>query len=289
MSSGIYQIKNIVNGKRYIGQAFDVRVRWNNHKSTLFRGVHSNTHLQNSYNKYGIDSFKFTVLEYVGCSDSIDDLKEKLKVREQYYMDKYDWDSLYNMCPSAGSPLGKKVSEETKLKLSKAHTGKRLTLEHRNKISLIHRGKKVSVSTRNKIAKSKKGKKRSPEVRAKISKSKKGKKVSRETKKKLSILKCGDKNPFYGKTHTEETKSKMSLAHKGKSHSEETKRKMSLDRKGAINKSSRIIVFKGETRTAAEWSCITGIKYRTLIGRLNSPHWSVERALTTKLDNGHNK
>ena len=39
---------------------------------------------------------------------------------------------------------GKKVSEETKKKISEAHKGKKLSEEHRKKMSEVHKGKKVS-------------------------------------------------------------------------------------------------------------------------------------------------
>lgn len=50
----------------------------------------------------------------------------------------------------------------------------------------------------------------------------------------------------------------------------------------ANNKTNnRIIEFKGESRTIAEWADITGIKKATIWARLQKG-WNVERALTTK-------
>ena len=46
---------------------------------------------------------------------------------------------------------------------------------------------------------------------------------------------------------------------------------------------NRLVSFYGETKTAAEWSRCLGIKYVTLIGRLNKPNWSIEQALTTPI------
>lgn len=69
MLSGIYAISNNITNKRYIGSSTNVSKRWNSHKSCLRRSVHSNPHLQNSWNKYGENNFTFIVLEEVdrGC------------------------------------------------------------------------------------------------------------------------------------------------------------------------------------------------------------------------------
>lgn len=46
---------------------------------------------------------------------------------------------------------------------------------------------------------------------------------------------------------------------------------------------TRFLTYKGERRPLPEWAEIVGIKYVTLLGRLNVLHWSVEKALTTKV------
>lgn len=61
---GIYEIKNIKNNKRYIGQSQDLYVRSCKHFSNLNNGVHPNKHLQASWNKYGSDNFVINILEY---------------------------------------------------------------------------------------------------------------------------------------------------------------------------------------------------------------------------------
>lgn len=47
---------------------------------------------------------------------------------------------------------------------------------------------------------------------------------------------------------------------------------------------TRYITFNGERKTLTEWSIKTGIKLTTLITRLDSYGWAVDRALTTKPD-----
>lgn len=63
MESGIYIIRNTINNKVYIGKSVLIKSRLYHHKSALKGKRHKNTHLQKSYNKYGVDSFIFEVLE----------------------------------------------------------------------------------------------------------------------------------------------------------------------------------------------------------------------------------
>lgn len=63
----IYQIKNTLNNKVYIGQTNNIKRRWDQHKSDLKRGVHDNPYLQKLYNKYGLDIFEFGILHEEDC------------------------------------------------------------------------------------------------------------------------------------------------------------------------------------------------------------------------------
>ena len=67
---GIYKIINSINDRVYIGSASCFRERWAAHKHSLLNGKHSNTFLQNDYNKckeeVGNDNFlEFHVVEVV--------------------------------------------------------------------------------------------------------------------------------------------------------------------------------------------------------------------------------
>jgi hypothetical protein len=47
-------------------------------------------------------------------------------------------------------------------------------------------------------------------------------------------------------------------------------------------RSNRLITFNEETHNLSEWADILGIKYGTLLDRLNKLHWSIEDAFTRK-------
>ena len=63
--SGIYAIKNCVNGKLYIGSTKNFEKRYKHHLYNLSNNIHCNNKLQRSYIKYGAFNFKFQILEIV--------------------------------------------------------------------------------------------------------------------------------------------------------------------------------------------------------------------------------
>jgi len=60
---GIYLIRNIRNGKVYIGSSLHMKNRWRDHRYDLKRNNHDSLHLQASWNKYGRDNFEFSIVE----------------------------------------------------------------------------------------------------------------------------------------------------------------------------------------------------------------------------------
>lgn len=63
--SGIYKITCRPNNKIYIGSAINIRIRWNRHINELKMNKHVNPILQNAYNKYGLNSFIFEIIEII--------------------------------------------------------------------------------------------------------------------------------------------------------------------------------------------------------------------------------
>lgn len=60
--SGIYTVTNTVSGTVYVGQARNIRKRWEVHRSTLENGKHRNGYLQRAWNKHGAAAFRFEVI-----------------------------------------------------------------------------------------------------------------------------------------------------------------------------------------------------------------------------------
>ena len=79
MKIGVYRISNIVNNKSYIGSSKDIVDRWYQHKTSLLHKKHHSIKLQRAVNKYGIDNFKYEIIEECNM--------EMLILREQYYID----------------------------------------------------------------------------------------------------------------------------------------------------------------------------------------------------------
>lgn len=193
--TGIYQIKNILTGKVYVGSSIDIHDRILDHKQMLKKDKHHSPKLQNSVNKYGVENFLFEMIEE--CS------KEFLVEREQYWIDLFSgYTNGYNSRPKASNNLGFKFSEESKERIRKSQKG-------------LQAGSKHPLY----------GKKHSEETKQKMRLSKLGKKLSEETKNKMSEIRKGRKSPMEGKKHSEESKKKIS--EKGKNLRCGTKNKAS--------------------------------------------------------------
>lgn len=133
--SGVYQIRNITNGKLYVGSANNLWRRKNKeHFKFLRENRHENTYLQHAFNLNGEENFVFEVIEF--CKE-----KDLLNV-EQYWLDIfYDKQQMcYNINPIAGKPPsweGKHHSEETKQKLREKNSQFRHSDETKQKLSTM--------------------------------------------------------------------------------------------------------------------------------------------------------
>lgn len=182
-NTGIYEIVNTINGKRYVGSAVTIRGRFNVHRMLLRRGRHHSPKLQRSWDKHGEASFVFRKL--LVCS------RENLVMYEQIAMDALKPE--YNILLVAGSALGhkwnaaqreaarvrnttrnpfkgRKHSPETLALMSAVKVGKPSPIKGRprsqeavEKTAASHRGRRRSDETRAKIAAKAHGRKRSAE------------------------------------------------------------------------------------------------------------------------------
>jgi group I intron endonuclease len=116
----IYKITNIKTQDFYIGSAVNYKNRRWSHICSLKKNKHKNQFIQNSWNKYGQDAFIFEIIEVV-------DKLENLIIREQYWIDTLS--PTFNFAKIAGSPLGVKHTEKSRMNMSIAH--QKLTKEER--------------------------------------------------------------------------------------------------------------------------------------------------------------
>ena len=181
----IYMTTNLINGKKYIGRDSKNNPNYIGSGHALLRAI----------KKYGKQNFKKEILEE--CKTF-----EELEEREVYWLNYYDAgrnEYFYNMHNhSSGGALGMNISEETKDKLRRLNLGKKLSLETREKMSNTRTGEKNHFF----------GKSHSDESREKIREARRNQviTISEETKKKISDAQKGKPR----KKHTEESRKKIS-------------------------------------------------------------------------------
>ena len=186
--SGIYQIKNLNNGKAYIGSTFCFKIRYKQHLDSLRKGTHHSKYLQASFNKHGSDAFVFEVLEVVEGDTA------QRRLVEQAHISKYenDWESCYNIRKQTVKKQG--PWSNTPLETSKKHSesAKKMWLceKHRKNMS-----KKCSEAAKKQW--------KNPETREVILES-----VQNASKKRVGVS--------WG-SHTEESRQKIAKAHTGMS------------------------------------------------------------------------
>ncbi|HEV8591361.1 MAG TPA: GIY-YIG nuclease family protein [Pyrinomonadaceae bacterium] len=62
---GVFQIRNLVNEKIYVGSSLDLTAMFNRIRFQLFAGAHMNKALETDWRNLGSDKFAFEVLEEI--------------------------------------------------------------------------------------------------------------------------------------------------------------------------------------------------------------------------------
>lgn len=214
--AGVYEIRNTLNGKVYIGSSVNVGRRLAAHRQALARGNHSSRHLQAAWARHGADAFSFRKL--LICAP------DNLVLYEQLLVDgcnALDPASGYNKRTVVQSNAGMKLTEEHKCKIAasvprgEAHQ---------------YFGKRLSEAAYKAAADLKRANGLSPEWRASLSSSRKGKKKPEGFGEKISALKQGAK-------HTEATRANMSRARAGRPQTaaqKESRGKLSFEKAAEI-------------------------------------------------------
>ena len=176
----IYVRPNLINGKKYVGQATTKRFkerqnRWNN-----LNQPYAGPAINNARAKYGIEAFGFEILKE--CDD------KELDYWEKYYIKELNTKvpNGYNLTDGGDGVKGCHISEEHKKKISTKLKGKHLSEEHKKKIGKANKGKKRSEEYKNNLSVLYRGRSITEETRKKMSEKAKGRKVTEETRKKLS-------------------------------------------------------------------------------------------------------
>lgn len=211
----IYIYQNRINNKIYVGQTNDFKRRKYNHEYDALKRKLKYP-LYSSIRKYGINNFNILDLEIVEDQDA-DEV-------EQFYIQYFrSWDREYGYNIEYGGCDNKKLSQQTKDKISKIKKeifqghpelnpmfGKHHTQETKEKLSQANSGKcyntlehmqKIHKITSERLL----GTYLSKETKSKISKANLGRKRTEETKIKMSQTRvengtfAGENNPNFGK------------------------------------------------------------------------------------------
>lgn len=245
---GVYQIRNVIDGKIYVGSTSrSFEKRWYGWKADLRRNK-GNSHLLAAWDKYGADNFRFEILEVVAS-------KEDVLARESFWMLK-----LGTRDPSVGynfaHPETRAISNHGKEVLSERSKALWADPNHRAKVSEALKKRfstpeaKAELSARSKanwadpdFRKAAEERFASEEFKQKLSKAQKGKHANSEEHRAATSarFKGCSLSPEHieavrksrtGAKASEETRAKISAAQKGRKQSPETIAKRAASLKG---------------------------------------------------------
>lgn len=85
---GVFQIRNTLNNKIFIGSSTNLDAIWNRHRVQLNAGMHPNTALQQDWKQLGAEIFAYEILSEIEQKDTdTKDYNEEVKELEALYVD----------------------------------------------------------------------------------------------------------------------------------------------------------------------------------------------------------
>lgn len=237
----IYITTNMVNGMKYLGQkSFDDDYKWKNY-------LGSGKIFKNAVKKYGKENFSRNIICFCNSPEELNQAEYDLSV----FLNVVESDDWYNLCYGGEVPIGHKISEDTRNKMSEAQKarwtdelrkelgeqmsgegnpfyGKHHSDEVKLRLSEQHTGMKVSEEVKQKLRESQKERYKDPNERAKC-----GWPHTDEWKQEQSERMSGENHPMYGKHHSDETKEKIRNARKNLS--EESRKRISEAQKKRLS------------------------------------------------------
>src|SRR4051812_18397149 len=83
---GVFQLRNTVNGKMFVGSSINLDAIWNRIKAELKFGGHRNVELQREWIAYGEENFVFGILSEIEekDGDKVDYNKEAKQLEEMF-------------------------------------------------------------------------------------------------------------------------------------------------------------------------------------------------------------
>lgn len=209
ITRGIYGLKNKITGKWYVGQSWDISMRWRVYKNL---NCPNQRKLSHTLKKYGWESFDSYLLEEIICPSQI--MLDRL---ECYWMDQLNSiNDGYNL--RGGGSRGK-LSQHTKDILRELNLGKKASDETRNKLRIVNK-RPHSNSTKEKLRQISLNHPTLNDRIKNLANMKVGKPRSESTKQKL-------REAHIGKVRSAEDRLKISLGQTGRVLSEATKKKIS--------------------------------------------------------------
>jgi group I intron endonuclease len=105
--SGIYQIRNILDGKIYVGSAKNLKTRWTTHLWALRSKKHFNIHLQRAFDKYGENSFIFEILYTTNNVEELIKKEDVIEIRKMLLLGQKGKDvtKMFNISPQGVSNI----------------------------------------------------------------------------------------------------------------------------------------------------------------------------------------